>query len=228
MPFGLRLWRRRRTRVGDVATAAFRVASQTIRGVPQASPVETQSSLAAKSGLSNQTDESRATTQLVPPSDLWDEAYEALSGANNKLVEQYEESIVRIDQGDAQLAPVGSIARQEQLSVIISKRLDAIEKDESSFTMAGRRVIVREQFDKFVKIVICAKDFVSSAVSVEPHAALAWAGICVLLPVSTVFLWNFSLLPKNLSRKQVSMFGLHFEIGSRKSQINILLPISNI
>ena len=188
MPFGLRLRSRRSTRVGDVVTAAFRVASQTIREVPQASPVETQSSLAAKAGLSNQTDESRATAQLVPPRDLWDEAYEALSRANSKLMEQYEESIVRIDQGDAQLAPVGSIARQEQLSVIISKRLDAIEKDESSFTMAGRRVIVLEQFDKFVKIVICAKDFVSSAVSVEAHAALAWAGICVLLPVSTVFL----------------------------------------
>ena len=228
MPFGLRLRKRREPRVGDVATAAFRVASQTICQVPQASPVETQRPLAASTGLSNQTDESRPTTQLVPPRDLWDEAYEALHGGNSKLVKQYEESIVRIDQGDAQLAPVGSLARQEQLSVIISKRLDAIEKDESSFTMAGRRVIIREQFDKFVKIVICAKDFVSSAVSVEPHAALAWAGICVLLPVSTVILWNFPLLPKNLSRIQVSMFGLHFESGSRKSQISILLPVTNV
>lgn len=185
MPFGLRLRRRRKPRVGDVATAAFRVASQTTCQVPQASTVEMQSSLAANSGLSDQTDESRATTQLVPPRDLWDDAYEALRGANSKLAEHYEESIVRIDEGDAQLAPVRSLARQEQLSVIISKRLEAIEKDENSFTMAGRRVVMREQFNKFVRIVICAKDFVSSALSVEPHAALAWAGICVLLPVST-------------------------------------------
>ena len=27
------------------------------------------------------------------------------------------------------------------------------------------------------------KDFVSSAINAEPHAALAWAGVCVLLPV---------------------------------------------
>ena len=48
---------------------------------------------------------------------------------------------------------------------------------------------VSGQFDKAVKIVVAAKDFVSSAVSSEPHAALAWAGVCVFLPVN----------PKNLS-----------------------------
>lgn len=38
-------------------------------------------------------------------------------------------------------------------------------------------------FDQAVKIVVAAKEFVSSAVSSEPHAALAWAGVCVFLPV---------------------------------------------
>ena len=50
--------------------------------------------------------------------------------------------------------------------------------------MAGRKVVLHEQFDKFIRIVIFAKDFVSSAVNAEPHAALAWTGVCVLLPVS--------------------------------------------
>lgn len=35
-----------------------------------------------------------------------------------------------------------------------------------------------------MKIIVSVKDFVSSAVSSEPHAALAWAGVCVFLPVS--------------------------------------------
>ena len=38
-------------------------------------------------------------------------------------------------------------------------------------------------FDQAIKIVVAAKEFVSSAVSSEPHAALAWAGVCIFLPV---------------------------------------------
>lgn len=38
-------------------------------------------------------------------------------------------------------------------------------------------------FDQAVKVVVAAKEFVSSAVSSEPHAALAWAGVCIFLPV---------------------------------------------
>ncbi len=49
---------------------------------------------------------------------------------------------------------------------------------------------VSVQFDKAVKIVVAAKDFVSSAVSSEPHAALAWAGVCVFLPVNLKDLLN--------------------------------------
>lgn len=50
--------------------------------------------------------------------------------------------------------------------------------------MADRKVVLHEHFDKFIRIFMFAKDFVSSAVNAEPHAALAWAGVCVLLPVS--------------------------------------------
>lgn len=114
---------------------------------------------------------------------------------NSKLAERYEESIVRIDQEDAHLAPVGSLARQEQLSAVITRRLEDIEKDRMGFTMAGRRVVVQEQIDNFVRIVMFAKDFVSSAVNAEPHAALAWAGVCVLLPVSTEKFYRLLFLP---------------------------------
>lgn len=38
--------------------------------------------------------------------------------------------------------------------------------------------------EKFVKIVLAGKDFVASAARSKPHAALAWAGVSILLPVS--------------------------------------------
>lgn len=187
MPFGLQLPRRQKRRVGDVPdvpTTEVRVGSQTNCAATRESPTATSSSLAAGAQPNTLADDSAATLELVPSRDLWDEAYEAFRRANSQLAEQYEESVMRIDQEDTRLAPVGSLARQAQLSAIITKRLDSIEKDQYGFTVAGRRVELHEQSDKIVRIVMFAKDFVSSAINTEPHAALAWAGVCVLLPVS--------------------------------------------
>lgn len=201
MPLGLRLPRRRKPHVGNVATAAFGVASRTVFTATEESPAVTQSSLVATTALSNLSHDSGTALELAPPRDLWDEAYEALRMTNSKLVEQYEESIMQMSQEDACLAPVGSIARQEQLSIIITKRLASFEEDKAGFTMAGRKIVLQEKLDKIIRIIMFAKDFVSSAVNADPHAALAWAGVCMLLPVSNKNLCS-SLFPQDLITKR--------------------------
>jgi len=50
-------------------------------------------------------------------------------------------------------------------------------------TVGGEEVIVKEQVRKIVYAIISAKKFVGSVVSTEPHAALAWAGVLVVLSV---------------------------------------------
>ena len=195
MPLDLGLRRQRKRRIGDAAIAAFQAASQIKFSATRASSARIQSSLAPSVDTSDSTGKSRADLEPSPPRDLWDEAYEALRTANSKLTEQYEESIMRVDQGGTHLAPIGSISRQEQLSVVIARRLDYIEKDQYGVTVAGRKVVLQEQMDKFIQIVMFAKDFVSSTVSAEPHAALAWAGICVLLPVSIKISHRVPIIP---------------------------------
>ena len=184
MPLNLRFGRRRKQVVEDVATAASQVASQTSHAVAEEPPSQTCGPSAAGTELENRVSDAATPLELVAPRDLWDEAYEALRRTNSKLLEQYEETIMRENQEIAHLAPVGSLARQEQLSAVITRRLDSIERDQKSFIVAGKRVVLQEQLDKFVRIVMFARYFVSQAVSAEPHAALAWAGVCVLLPVS--------------------------------------------
>ena len=93
-----------------MATAASRVASQTSHAATGESPAGTHTPSAARTELSNTTSDSKTALELVPPRDLWDEAYEALRETNIKLVERYEETIVRIDQEGAHLGPIGSIA----------------------------------------------------------------------------------------------------------------------
>ncbi len=46
-----------------------------------------------------------------------------------------------------------------------------------------RELVVKHQVRKIVHIVLSVKDFIGSAVSADPHAALAWAGVLVILPV---------------------------------------------
>ena len=75
------------------------------------------------------------------------------------------------------LAPLGSRNRQEQLVCLLTRKIKTIENDQ---TLAGK---FRQGTDKAVRILMVMKDYVSSAVSAEPHAALAWVGVCSLLPV---------------------------------------------
>jgi hypothetical protein len=81
------------------------------------------------------------------------------------------------------LAAIGSDQREEQLRQIAKKKVEEINLKQWRVQIGSSSVGVGEKFDNAVRIVIAIKDFVSSAVSSEPHAALAWAGVCVFLPV---------------------------------------------
>ena len=70
------------------------------------------------------------------------------------------------------------------MSRVVQDKFQAVQEARSKFTVFSKEIIVREQFDRAVGAVIWAKDFITHAVSPDPHAALAWAGVCVLLPVS--------------------------------------------
>ena len=75
-----------------------------------------------------------------------------------------------------------SRSRQQELLNIVSKTVQKFDEG-GDLQIAGRKVSIRQATDPAVKFVMFAKDFITSAVSSEPHAALAWAGICVFLPV---------------------------------------------
>ena len=75
--------------------------------------------------------------------------------------------------------------REKQMSALVNKKLAFMNEKQWRIKVCGRSVEVREQVDRIVKIVLVAKDFVSSVASMDPiHAGLPWAGVCLLLPVS--------------------------------------------
>ena len=51
--------------------------------------------------------------------------------------------------------------------------------------LGAKEIVVKDAIKKPINGITAAKDFITQAVSHEPHAALAWAGVSCLLPVSS-------------------------------------------
>ena len=159
------------------------------------------------------TDHGEASKQVLPeaaavskaqpanssePSDLWDRAYKRLheDTSSAKILEEYEKILIRelsgtvdshypnsrIDKDTSDSNP--GLAREKQMAALVSKKLESIETARWKLQLGHATFEVKAQVDRIAKAVLFAKDFISSAASSEPHAALAWAGVSVLLPVS--------------------------------------------
>jgi len=84
--------------------------------------------------------------------------------------------------------------REQRMQQLVNRKLEDMHNSRLKIIVCGKEVIVRDVVGKIVGVIISAKSYISSAVSAEPHAALAWAGILVILPVSIfhTYLLNFS------------------------------------
>ncbi|MCJ1229232.1 hypothetical protein MMC12_005897 [Toensbergia leucococca] len=78
------------------------------------------------------------------------------------------------------------VTREKQMSNLVSKKLMVMNKEQWRFQIGNESVEIRQQVDRIVKVVLVAKDFISSVASLDPiHAGLPWTGVCLLLPVSS-------------------------------------------
>ncbi len=121
--------------------------------------------------------------------DLWDRAYESLREDKDgrKLMDAYEK-ILLSDLNDDHSFPAvaegtGTSKRERDMSALVEKKVKAVDDARWKFQLGERTVEMKTQVDRIIKAILFAKDFVSSAASAEPHAALAWAGVCMLLPL---------------------------------------------
>lgn len=84
----------------------------------------------------------------------------------------------------ASLGDEDTSEREKRMSALVDKKLAAMNKEQWRFKVGDKSVEVREQVDRIVKVVLVAKDFISSVAIIDPiHVGLPWAGVCMLLPV---------------------------------------------
>ena len=116
--------------------------------------------------------------------DLWSKAYQALAKDYEGLVKRYER-ILHKEEGSGRNTTTITHS-PKRLAALAKRKLDGLENSKWRVSIGSRKFVVQDGMDKFVTGVITAKDFVASAgfMASEPHAALAWTGVCICLPVS--------------------------------------------
>ncbi|KAF7891251.1 uncharacterized protein EAF02_001576 [Botrytis sinoallii] len=115
--------------------------------------------------------------QLSNENDLWFQASEKLKADDPELYEQYSLIICReADKNNEHYSneSTQSLANPAMLLKVCQNSLETMNSP------SGR---ANKVFEKTIEIVGLAKDFVGSVVSAEPHGAVAWAGVCLFLPL---------------------------------------------
>jgi hypothetical protein len=74
--------------------------------------------------------------------------------------------------------------RLKQIQSFALRKLESLPEIQLAFSFYEKRVVVRKLVLKAIQAISTFKPIISGAVSAEPHAALAWAGIMTILPVN--------------------------------------------
>lgn len=115
--------------------------------------------------------------------DLWNDSYNELEEEEPSLVAAYEQSLINAQDDQPESSSNTATERQEDLQHLVQRRLDEIENSRLKVLVGGREIAVRDQARRVVRAVLSVKEMIDVAVSVEPHASLAWAGVLVFLNV---------------------------------------------
>ena len=136
--------------------------------------------------------ESVETLISRPIVELWDEAYDELSRKDKSLVADYEallfKSLAEADGSSAMvLSELGKVQRCQEMKVLLKRRIKEIGEGEWKLKYKDHELAVKDLVEPVVGVLDLAQNFVSTALESSPYGSIAWAGVCLLLPVSTTF-----------------------------------------
>ncbi|KAE8359955.1 hypothetical protein BDV27DRAFT_162138 [Aspergillus caelatus] len=115
---------------------------------------------------------------LTSDESLWNRAYKQL---DQGLVNKYEELLAKQRQ---QINDHSQNETNEKRETNCHEDLDIIIKNGLEHTQGQRRCI-QESFAQDAGWILSVKDLICEAVKASPEASLAWAGVCIVLPLLT-------------------------------------------
>ena len=124
------------------------------------------------------------------PEDLWERAYRALKIRDPGLVTDYELSLAALNDPQADCT---KISLPELIDTVVKKKLEDREKKKLVIHLGEKHFEVRAQGEKVIRFILWSNNFISTALSAQPYAALAWSGVSILLPVRCAMIQDKSV-----------------------------------
>jgi hypothetical protein len=72
------------------------------------------------------------------------------------------------------------------MKAILDQKIEEIEDAKWKVQFKDHEFVVKDLVEPVVAVLAWAQDFVGSALEPSPPGSIAWAGVCLLLPVSAV------------------------------------------
>ncbi|TEY39703.1 hypothetical protein BOTCAL_0453g00070 [Botryotinia calthae] len=126
---------------------------------------------------------------------LWDCAYDAVKKENPELVMKYEkllstELLEKDSEPDKDPLKQGKKTLDQTDNIIDPKLLNRRAQLKDIITcgqkrMDARRTGLQDKIAQGAKFVLWGKDLIGEAVKASPEASVAWAGVCIILPLLT-------------------------------------------
>ena len=164
--------------------------------VPVATSQPTHTSHRASS-ISGRQDE---PSSHEPIAELWNVAYEELKAKEGRLITEYEKclsyNVSNVLGATVALSGLTKVQRREQMEMLVKRKVEEDEKGKWKIPFGDDRIAVRDLAKPVVGIVSWAQEYVGDALQASPYGSLAWAGVCLLLPVSLsqVAMYSFIFL----------------------------------
>jgi hypothetical protein len=147
---------------------------------------------------------SRSTDAMVnvPISELWNEAWDELQIKGPALFKEYEEhvdkAVSRSPKSHSIMAAMtathssatafsglGKLQRAQIMKALLEERIEELKSEQWKIKFGENQFAVRGMVGPVVGFIDWAKDFIGTAADASPYSSIAWAGVSLLLPVSS-------------------------------------------
>lgn len=124
----------------------------------------------------------------LPISELWNQAYEDLRKTDAKLIAKYESylslSVTTMVGNTVLFSGLGKVQRQQQMEALLRLKIQKDEDAKWAIKLGDDPIAIRDMAEPVLGIIDWAQDFVGNVLNSSPYGSIAWAGVCLLLPVS--------------------------------------------
>ncbi|OBT97761.1 hypothetical protein VE01_05117 [Pseudogymnoascus verrucosus] len=122
-----------------------------------------------------------ATATEAPISELWNEAWDELR-KNTALFEDYEKRLTA-SSSSVGLPSFEKCERAQMMKVLLEKKIDELESGQWKIGFQNNQFAVKDLIEPVVGVIDWAKEYIGKAAQASPYSSVAWAGVCLLLPL---------------------------------------------